>query len=449
MKLRVLAVDWNLAHNAITNSSFLDAPAFSDFDAVIINPAAVHSLLRAAPAYRDGRGRLTLDLYKDGGQGRDLRELLRRRADETAAVLSRTRGVILSMASPPDDQLHLMDYYANQLGVRDWLNIYAYLPTNDVHHRLVGDRILFQSRDGMTLNILERNHPLSQYLAAFRDEIRFSCVINPQNVVAKTIATDKVGDPIAIDVQYFGGRVILLPSFFPKDQSKAGAILVHVIRQLLGHSGLDEPEPQWLKDYPVEGLGGFEQDIGILSESIKTLEIEKDALELKQERLKRFQLLLYGQGKYVLEPVVREAFRVLGFDVREPDDYKEEYDLWATSSEGQVIGEIEGVDAGATGVDKYRQLFDYLDREHTKGSVTYKGILIANGFRLSHPSTRPDQFTEEARRGCTSQGFCMIATADLFQVVNAVLANPTDESLKLEVRKSIISTVGDWKPPAQ
>jgi len=224
---------------------------------------------------------------------------------------------------------------------------------------------------------------------------------------------------------------------------------VNVVRRMLGHSGIDEPGPDWLMGYPVQGLGTFKQDIGTLSERIKALEGERSALERKEEQLKSFQILLYGQGKHVLEPVVREAFRVLGLEVREPDDYKEEYDLWAASSEGQVIGEIEGVDAGPVGVDKYRQLLDYVDREHTKGNVTYKGILIANGHRLAHPSKRPDQFTEEARKGCKSRGFCMIATSDLFQVVNAVLANPTDESFKREIRKSISSSVGDWNVPAK
>lgn len=450
MKLRVLAVDWYLEHEAITNSSFIESPAFSDFDSVIINPRAIQNLLEKSPAYRDDRGHLTLHTYKDQGYGASLKQLFGRRYVEIEALLSKTRGVVLSMALPPDDELRFLDYHRDGgLAVMDSAACYDFMNRDTPFPRAFGYVVAFKSRVGGTLKILERNHPVSQYLLAFQSEFQFSCVIVPPKAWAsRVIATDKVGDPIAVDIEYLGSRVVLLPSFAPKDQSKAGAILVNVIRRMLGHRGIDEPGPDWLMGYPVQGLGTFKQDIGTLSESIKILEGERSALERKEEQLKSFQILLYGQGKHVLEPIVREAFRLLGFDAPEPDDYEEDYDLRATCSEGQAIGEIEGVDNGPVNVDKYRQLLDYVNQEITKNNISYKGILIGNGHRLTDPIKRLDQFTADARRGCKSQGFCMIATSDLFRAVNAVLADPNDDSLTTKIRQSIMTTEGDWKFPA-
>jgi hypothetical protein len=35
-------VDCHIKHEAVTNSGFAEAPAFSDFDAMIINPSAIY-----------------------------------------------------------------------------------------------------------------------------------------------------------------------------------------------------------------------------------------------------------------------------------------------------------------------------------------------------------------------------------------------------------------------
>ena len=45
LTLRMLAVDCHIKHEAVTNSGFTEAPAFSDFDAMIINPSAIYSCL--------------------------------------------------------------------------------------------------------------------------------------------------------------------------------------------------------------------------------------------------------------------------------------------------------------------------------------------------------------------------------------------------------------------
>ncbi|MHC4278189.1 MAG: hypothetical protein ACYSTI_12850 [Planctomycetota bacterium] len=444
MKLRVLSIDRNLDHDAITNANFFNAPAFSDFDAVIINPTNIQARLLERPASTDNSGNLITYTHRDGGNGHRLLGFMVRRLSETYSLLSKTKGVVLATACPVEVTLQLWDSFqkTGQITHYDWLPC---MRTGTVS-KIVGSAIELFPRTGTIVQNLSRNHPLVQYFTAFQDEMFYSCVISltGQNPIPEIIATDKVGKPICVDFHIEGGRVVFLPSLDARDKKKEGGILVNVIRQLLGRA-IHEEGPEWISEYQVYGLGAFKGKIEELDTRVRGLEKEKSELEAKEMGLRDFQNLLYGQGKYVLEPAVREAFRVLGFDVPNPEDYEEPHDLRLASSEGTAIGEVEGVDTGPVDVVKYRQLLDYVDEELTKSGIEYKGILLGNGYRLTNPKDRPDQFTESARRGCVGRGFCMIATTDLFQAVNAVLKNPNDESLKERIRRDILGSVGDWK----
>ena len=73
-----------------------------------------------------------------------------------------------------------------------------------------------------------------------------------------------------------------------------------------------------------------------------------------------------------------------------------------------------------------------------------KGILVGNGYRQLDPKDWKDQFTDSARPGCVTKRFCMVTPSELYRAVNAVLAKPSDESLKARIRGTILNAVGDW-----
>lgn len=156
--------------------------------------------------------------------------------------------------------------------------------------------------------------------------------------------------------------------------------------------------------------------------------------------------LLFGYGKGILEPQVRAAFRMLGFEVREPEEYTGEWDLDLTDPDtgASAIGEVEGSE-GFVDVDKSRQLLDYIAAGTTDGR-DHKGILIGNGFRLTPPDApeRQQQFSDHARLAATRFQFCLLPTTELFKAVCAVLESPQDGNLKATIRQSILGTVGPW-----
>ena len=105
--------------------------------------------------------------------------------------------------------------------------------------------------------------------------------------------------------------------------------------------------------------------------------------------------LLFEKGK-ALESVVISALEILGYKADNYDDGILELDQVIISPDGdRFIGETEGKDKFAVGVDKLRQLItntlEDLDRYEVKKQAV--GILFGNGFRLLKPSDRIELFT--------------------------------------------------------
>jgi len=129
MKLRILAINWEIIHDTATNARFTDAPAFSDYDAVVIDPSEIYSLLVQHAAKRTPEGSLAVNIDGDQGHTRSLIKFMERRAGEVLALLHKTRGVILTKAVPMDDVLILKGYDSYRRPVdQGSLSIYSWLP---------------------------------------------------------------------------------------------------------------------------------------------------------------------------------------------------------------------------------------------------------------------------------------------------------------------------------
>lgn len=153
--------------------------------------------------------------------------------------------------------------------------------------------------------------------------------------------------------------------------------------------------------------------------------------------------MLYEQGKYGLEPPIREAFRILGFKVLDPEEYEEDYDLYIREPNLTIIGEIEGSNKQVD-VQKYRQLLDYVSTKVEEGE-NIKGILIGNGFINVDPDKRTEQFTEKAILGCRRQKFCRMTTYELFKAVRAILSESHNKRLKKSVKQKVLKCDDEFK----
>lgn len=205
--------------------------------------------------------------------------------------------------------------------------------------------------------------------------------------------------------------------------------------------------PEWVGNVSVPGAEANDARIAELEKKMEEATVELSRLSGEKSRLLNFRVLLFGYGKSLLEPVVRQSLRELGFKVLEPEEYDGEWDVDLTDegTGASAVGEVEGSE-GAINVDKLRQLLDYVEAEENDGRRR-KGILVGNGYRskgLDEPERR-EQFAEMAVKRARGFEYCLLPTSDLFAAVCAVLQRSGDEALKRHLRGSILSTVGVWK----
>lgn len=432
MKLKVLSIGRQLEHECIEQAPFGAAPVLTDYDAVIMDPDAVRATWFEVQPREDNSLFTNMTMY--GGLGRRIDAVIEQKLGESSDFLGKG-GVIVCYLRPVGEVLILRKSIGrNEVDFHH--SIYAWLPD-------LGGQMGSIVRPGRGSNVLmhDTKHHFSQFIRAFsgRPEFGFQAYVN-QSPTFAPIAVNGGGHPVCFEMSLRGGRVVFLPAFDTDDKRKEAGVLVQCVRGMLVNAEASEP-PTWVAGYTVPGQGQHANEIAALEEEIANLQDRKGRLEGQEQELAQLRCLLYEQGKFQLEPVVRRALRILGFEVLEPDDYPEEWDVLLRSAEGDGVAEVEGRDDSAVDRDKFRHLLDY-KVEWVGRKLQYKGLLIVNGYRLTYPRERQEQVTDFALRGCEDQGFCVLPTTDLFKAVCTVLARPEDADLKRAIRVSILSKVG-------
>ncbi|MDP2754309.1 MAG: hypothetical protein Q8P40_07960, partial [Nitrospirota bacterium] len=205
------------------------------------------------------------------------------------------------------------------------------------------------------------------------------------------------------------------------------------------------PPPAWVSEdiYSIKSEMETRLKIEELNRKIDALVESKNLLlnRIREEGLLKH--LLYEQGT-PLENAIIAALVLLGYQAENYNDGQLEIDQIVVSPEGKrFIGETEGKNKSAIGIDKFRQLEsniqEDLQREEVKEPAT--GILFGNGFRLQEPSARLVQFTEKCLINAKRLGVILIQTSDLFFVAK-YLKRTLDEEYASLCRKTIEQSQG-------
>ena len=146
----------------------------------------------------------------------------------------------------------------------------------------------------------------------------------------------------------------------------------------------------------------------------------------------------------------------MGFQASGFNDGESEFDAVFLTPEGRrFIGETEGRDSKAIGIDKFSQLARNLNEDFDRKEVEEmaQGILFGNGFRLLAPVDRIDPFTEKCRKAVKRTGFALVHTPDMFEPTRYLKEHPEDEDYAEACRRAIADTVGNMvkfpAPPEQ
>jgi len=211
--------------------------------------------------------------------------------------------------------------------------------------------------------------------------------------------------------------------YWTKEATQFGKSLVKVfvdIDKALRKGGDKTPPPDWTneEDFQLVQEQALQKDVEKKSKEIEKLLLQKNELLIKIDEEIGLRDLLFEKGK-VLENAISSALEILGYKAENYNDGNLEIDHIITSPEGdRFIGEAEGKDTSAINIDKFRQLAvniqEDLQRDEIENSAI--GILFGNGFRLTKPTERAEQFTTKCMNTAKSSNCVLVRTTDLFRV---------------------------------
>ena len=204
------------------------------------------------------------------------------------------------------------------------------------------------------------------------------------------------------------------------------------------------PPPDWAEDedFQLAREQTMREEVERKFETISKLKSERRELLKKINKESELRGLLFETGK-ALEKAVIYALEILGYEAKNYNDGNLELDQIITSLDGdRFIGETEGKDKSAVGADKIRQLITNTMEDFDRDEIEKRavGILFGNGFRLTNPSERQEQFTDKCLELAKHQ-CALVKTTDLFQVVKYVRESGDDDFVK-RCRDAIKNGVG-------
>jgi len=314
--------------------------------------------------------------------------------------------------------------------------------------------------------IIFNGHPVfSSFWDEFKDYMGYESYLDGK--VTNPLFLTKTGEKIVGALFRVGaGNLVLLPpleydekkfvkndpkkkqDFWTKDALKFGSRLLKIfidIDNALRKGGDKTPPPDWTNEsaFELAEESRTKTEIEDKSKEIDNLVVQKNVLLTKLDQEGKLRDLLYEKGK-VLEGAIIYALEILGCKAENYNDGNLELDQVINFPEGdRFIGEAEGKDNSAINIDKFRQLATNIQEDLQREEVSSPavGILFGNGYRLTKPTDRAEQFTEKCVNTAKSSNCVLVRTCDLFHMAKHAKESK-DDSFAKSCRDAIKNGVG-------
>ena len=408
--MKILTINHHINEGRVTNrASFTNAETLFDFDVVIIQPPPFQSLTKHSPV------KIPQGIRIDGHEYTCITTLWHKRSGELRTLLE-NNGILIVILAPfekgySSQQKECLDNYG-------WLRKFQYLP-------------LITNGGGDGYQITNNSNPFVEYIRQgklkWRAYLDFGLKYPKEWGIFAEIVKGKV---IGATINVENGKIVFLPTL----QEKNDEVLLGCIEKSF-ETYSETPPPDWIKEFTLSKEKERRQDIKKVQQHLEEIKKqEKDAKE-KLKEITKFKKLLYETGKYQLEPIVRDAFRLLGFTVH--DEYKPEpksnieIDALIECTYGQAIVEIKGRGTNKRGnkgklisLDDFSQLTNKMRDDLKITGKLKEGILVGNGLRLCTPPkdrTGAKIFAPHVKESAERQSITLINTVDLYELVHSIL----------------------------
>ncbi|MCB8838083.1 hypothetical protein [Aurantimonas sp. VKM B-3413] len=376
---------------------------------------------------------------------------------EITDALAVGKSVFVVLSAYEEDQA-ATNYTPGPKGARNYqtktINNYAAVPEK------------FQVRNARGRRIVTKDAAFKSLYGTIKEITEYRVVFEPPLSIRTAFAA-KDGAALGgvVKSDRWAGSLVLLPYFgFTADEfieldsqgdgawtKKALDIFQALAGQLVSldrtlRSSADHtPPPAWLGGLPKPMvIDVVENTIGTIDARINELRHQRDKKSRQLDDLKEYSRLLYENG-HSLESAIEKVLRLLGYTVETLRSGDLEIDHVIVGPSGiRMIGESEGKDNSAIDISKFRQLESNIGEDFERDDVEKpaKGILFGNGYRLSPPHDRAEQFTQKCLINAARLGSALVRTSDLYYVAHYLLDHPDDESFRSACRNALEVTVG-------
>ncbi len=412
---RILSLGFPLPGLQVDNHTILSAPSFFDYDALVVDPRSASTLIEGvihganATSFTGSRIRLHAEQHDDV----ELRDLLARRRDETAALLQRD-GVVVAFAQPET---------SHALAEGRVVGDYEWLPLPD---GIALAAPLMVAGEGSQAAVVDWQHPMAAFAASQLANVAYRAHFDAHALAGLTVyARSHGGAAIGVEVPLPRGRLFLVPALrsVPSGDARytmSGA-LQSGIRTALGVMATGHP-PSWVKPDAVPGLSDLEGRIAeaqtVATEGGRTLA----EAEAARDDLAKYQRLLWQEGTVGLSAIVVDSLRLIGFEVydRTPNELELRHD-GATA-----FVEIEGSDR-VIDLTPHHRLRQRIERAIEKRGSAPRGVLFVNGERLLAPIQRK-HISDALLLASETMRYGVAPTTGLYDAVVAKL-NGDDEAV--------------------
>lgn len=410
--MRVLVIGFPLPDPQIDNYNFLSAPSFFDYDALVVDAASLSRTIEEVVHQSQERLTFADDPVVNGPTSPTavgLVDSLRRRQEETQRLLARGH-LVVCFAHPdvPHPRVTAFPgchrYY--------WLPAPAGL-TYAPPHLMPGE--------GTDILPTEADHPFATYIDQFRTNLLYRAYFSEGALGpgARVFARSTGGAAVGVELPVGNGRVVFLPPLrTPKtgtDRYKIAEAILSGIHRSLAMAAAGPPPP-WASRYALPGLAEREERRQEAERELSATEARLAEARAETESLDRYHRLLWQEGKHGLEAIVRDALRLLGFQVTDDLDRPAEA-AW----EGQtLLLEIEGSSEAVDMTPHYR-LRRRLEEALEKTASRQLGLVVVNGHRLKPPEERPAQYVDALRVAAESMRYGLVTSHQLFRAVERAL----------------------------
>lgn len=339
-----------------------------------------------------------------------------------------------------------------------------YQTTNINNYSLIPCKLRVRNARG--LSVVVKDSAYKNLYDAIKDIAEYRVVFEAPTSM-HTVFAAKDGTPVGGVVHFEDrpGSLVLLPHFdfqadgFTETSDEGKEVwsktalqvssafvgqLVAIDRMLTSLAEMT-PQPGWVNDFArPKAVNEIEEAIAEIDARIMELRGQREKEALRRSGVLEYSHLLYETGK-PLERAIEKVLRLLGYTVETLRFGDLEIDHVLVGPTGRrMIGESEGKDSSAVDISKFRQLESNIGEDFEREEVDQpaKGLLFGNGFRLSAPATRGEQFTQKCLTNASRLGSALVRTADLYAVAVHLLDHPEDDAFKEACRAAIEETAG-------